>query len=81
MSKVQISRASDGNKKPVPWAETSVVGYYGGDPERPYMGFTVEVNTLEDLARVGNAADEKLIVGFNPDGAVESILVYDDYVE
>lgn len=81
MSTVEIKLASNREKRPVAWAETGEVGLYGGDPQRPIMGFTVEVNTLEDLARIANAADEKLIVGFNPDGAVESILIYDDYIE
>jgi len=81
MSKAKITRASNSEKKPVPWAETGVAGYYGGDPERPYMGFKVEVNSLADLARIAHEVDERLVITFNPDGVVEDILVYDDYLE
>ena len=81
MSKATIKFASNSKQKPVEWAESGVAGYYGGDPSRPYLGFKVEVNSLEDLARIAHQVDEKLIVTFDPNGAVEDILVYDDYIE
>lgn len=81
MSKASIKLASNGNKKPVDWAETGVAGYYGGDQSRPILGFTVEINSLEDLARISTESDEELIVDFNPDGTVAKITIYDDYVE
>lgn len=81
MNKATIKLASNRDKRPVHWAEAGVTGYYGGDTDRPIMGFKVPVNSLEDLARIAHEVDEKLVVIFDPNGAVEDILVYDDYIE
>lgn len=84
MSKARINRASAGydhRAKTPPCPEAVLVdeGRKFINTGDPITHWEVEVNSLEDLARI--AAGERLIVDFNDDASVASITIYDDYVE
>jgi len=83
MAQAHITKVSSWNDedKPVPWATKVVTGHYSNTGE-PIFHWEVEVNSLEDLARISAANDNvRLILNFGADGSVFNISIYDDYVE
>lgn len=84
MSKATINRASHSyfsNHQDAPCPEAVLV-----DTGRKFINsgkaithWEVEVNSLEDLARIADG--ERIIVEFNDDASVADITIYDDYVE
>lgn len=76
MSKAKISLASarSSDRPPVPWAEAGTPNSWGHT-------WLVEINTVADLARISQHAEDRLIVEFTDEGDLAEILIYDDHVE
>ena len=83
MSKAEISRVdyTYKGKPPVPSASMVDTGRKYINTGNPILHWEVEVNSLDDLARIAQEADgERLIIEFDSSG-VSCITIYDDYME